>query len=97
MINLSIKMTEVFGVENWEVVLIMMRRDDQPSIEAATKHPTADEIDDWHDYQVMKKKKKEEAIGEWRKSGSLFAENETQPPVPSDSGYGGSRRPSSAV
>lgn len=38
----------------WKYSFELLRLADQPSIKDALCHPTADEIDDWEDYQRMK-------------------------------------------
>lgn len=42
------------GKDEWRYSFLLQREPYQPSIKEALVHPTADEIDDWNDYQLSK-------------------------------------------
>ncbi len=43
------------GRDNWTYCFTLHRETDQANIKEALGHPTRDEIDDWEDYQLIKK------------------------------------------
>ena len=55
-ISFSVKLETPEGKDRWIYTFQLARQTDPPQdgIESALAHPTADEMDDWKDYQKMK-------------------------------------------
>lgn len=47
-------MQDKAGKEDWRYYFLLRREPEQASIKEALVHPTADEMDDWKDYQLPK-------------------------------------------
>ena len=87
-IGYSVKLDTSEGKDRWLNTFQLARQTDppQPAIEAALAHPTADELDDWKDYQRSKALEGGRNVQNLR-WGESFLEHRQASRTSDDSGY----------